>query len=233
MGQEPLTGPSTAPRTGAAAPDPGLRPDPGSQPDSGQPRDPEAIRRDIAGTRQDMDRTLDEIEDRVSPRRIAERRTDKVRDRWTRVREGVMGSAEDAKHRVGGSGGDTGQGVAERARQAPHTVERQTRGNPLAAGLIAFGAGLLAASALPKTQAEQQAAQRATEQLQPLREQLTEAGKDVASRVQEHAKDAAQHTTDTAKDAAATVQDEAKGSAEQLRDEGQQRSSSVKDQATS
>ena len=209
-----------------------VNPDPTVGPDEGQSRDPNAIRRDIAGTRRDMDRTLDQIEGRVSPRRIAERRTERVKGGWQRTRARVMGSIPS----TGGSGGgvrETGQQAADRAREAPQRIEEGTRGNPLAAGLIAFGAGLLAASALPKTQKEHEAAQAATERLQPLKEELTEAGKDVASNVQEHAKEAAQHTQETAKDAAASVQEDAKGSAQSLRDESKDRASSVRDTAQS
>lgn len=214
MGQEPLTGPTRAP-------------DPTLPPDHDQVRDPAAIRRDIAGTRRDMDQTLDQIEDKVSPRRIAERRTERVRRGWRSLKENVVGSAEQTRDRVAGSGGAT----ADTVRAAPDQLQQRTRGNPLAAGLIAFGAGLLAASALPKTAAEQQAAGTAAERLQPLREDLTAAGKQVASQAQEHAKQAAQSTKETAQDAAGAVQDDATDSARQLRDEGQQRAAGVRDSA--
>jgi hypothetical protein len=43
--------------------------------------------------------------------------------------------------------------VADAASSAPDMARRQTRGNPLAAGLIALGVGWLASSLLPLTEA--------------------------------------------------------------------------------
>ena len=80
-----------------------------------------------------------------------------------------MGSAEgsgstvagQARH-VAGSAKDGAQQVATRAaeeiRDAPDLIQQQTQGNPLAAGLIAFGTGLLLATLFPPTEAEQRAA---------------------------------------------------------------------------
>ena len=60
------------------------------------PQDTDTLRHEIQATRSDMDRTLAELEDRVSPTRIKERQAAKVRSRWddvrTSVRE-VLGSA--------------------------------------------------------------------------------------------------------------------------------------------
>ena len=53
------------------------------------------VRQDIERIRDDLDTTLDALGERVSPRRIAQRRKDAVRTRVTRVRTAVMGSAQE------------------------------------------------------------------------------------------------------------------------------------------
>ena len=99
-------------------------------------QDPDQLRREIAATRADMDRTLAELEDRVSPSRIRERQTAKVRSRWDGVKTSVMGSADEVN--------DTLDDAQQAVQQVPQELESATRGNPLAAGLIAFGIGSIA-----------------------------------------------------------------------------------------
>ena len=52
---------------------------------------PEELRREIEQTRMGMSENLDAIGDRVSPGRIVERRTNRVRNSVTSLRERVMG----------------------------------------------------------------------------------------------------------------------------------------------
>ncbi|MEH6373342.1 phage holin family protein [Streptomyces sp. KLMMK] len=83
-------------------------------------------------------------------------------------RERIMGAAVDVPGQArsvqesASQAADTVRQTAEEAgetvRRVPEQAVRRTQGNLLAAGLIAFGAGLLAASLLPVSQAEQQAA---------------------------------------------------------------------------
>ncbi|MFB0840543.1 hypothetical protein ACETK3_21425, partial [Arthrobacter sp. E44] len=51
---------------------------------------------------------------------------------------------------------------------APDQVKAKTAGNPLAAGLIAFGAGLLVSSLIPPSQKEREAADQLKTAAQPL-----------------------------------------------------------------
>ena len=71
------------------------------------------LRHDIERIRDDLDHTLDALGERVSPRRIAQRRKDAVRVRATRMRTAVMGSAQD-----------TGSKAAGQARHAKEGVRR-------------------------------------------------------------------------------------------------------------
>ena len=118
--------------------------------------DPDVIRERIEQTRADLSANVDAVGDALDPRQIAHRQADRVRGRVGAVRDRVMGTVHDARDSVGGTVGDAGGSarsvagdVASGVRDAPHAVARQTEGNPLAAGLIAFGVGLLAASLLP------------------------------------------------------------------------------------
>src|SRR3712207_5616021 len=99
------------------------------------------------------------IEEHVSPRAMVQRRRSAMAERWTSMREAVMGKAHDVT--------STASGAAHTAGGAPsaavHTAQQQAQGNPLAAGLIAFGAGLLAATILPTSETEEQAASRLAE----------------------------------------------------------------------
>ena len=186
------------------------------------------LRQDIERIRDDLDSTLDALGERVSPRHIARRRKAAVRARVTRVRTAVMGSAMEsgstaagqARH-VAGSVQEGAQQVAGRAaeqvRDAPEMIQQQTRGNPLAAGLVAFGAGLLLATAFPPTEAEQRAAGALQERVEPIKEQALEAGREMKDHLQESARESAQQVKETATDATQEVKQQAQSSAENVK----------------
>ena len=77
-----------------------------------------------------------------------------------------MGSTEDsavaasqAKNAAVSTASDALNSAGERIGDVPQTVQRKTQGNPIAAGLIAFGAGWLVSSLLPPTRKEQEFAE--------------------------------------------------------------------------
>ena len=121
----------------------------------------------------------------------------------------MLGSASDAA--------DTGQRVADSigdtVSDAPTAVARKAQGSPIAAGLIAFGAGLLLSSMLPASRAEQQAAQAVKDTAQPLVDDLTDTAKEIAGNLQEPAQQALEEVKATATDSTATVRDEAASAA--------------------
>ena len=90
---------------------------------------------------------------------------------------------------------------------------RPSKAVRLAAGLIAFGAGLVIAALIPATEAEQRASQRVVDAAQPLVDEAKSVGQDVGSNLKESAADAAQQVKDTAQDSVQRVQDEGKSSA--------------------
>ena len=191
-------------------------------------RAPEEIRRDIDATRADLSSTIDQIEDRVSPSRIASRSGDRMRTRWQRTREAVMGSAQEGRQRLSQSSGSGGQ----RMEQAEEAIERNVRGNPLAAGLIAFGAGALAASLLPSSRTEQRLAHSVREQAEPMvRGELQSTGKEIGQHLSEEAKQAAQETAESAKWAAQTTMEDAKEAASATGDHARNAARSTGEQA--
>jgi hypothetical protein len=181
---------------------------------------PDRIREEIEQTRAELASDVDRLADKTSPKRIAERRWDGVKASVRRASDKVMGASQsagqstasglsNAKDTVADKAQSAAHSVAQTARQAPATVTRQTQGNPLAVGLIAFGAGLLAASLLPSTDAERRAgeqlAERADEVVEPLKEKAAELGGDLKERAQE----AAGEIKDTARDAVTSTKEQA------------------------
>lgn len=199
-------------------------------------QDPEQLRREIARTRADMDRTLAELEDRVSPSRIRERQTEKVRGRLHRARSAVMGATPDThdmRDRASGMADSAGGHLSEAGdaiQQTPQMVEDATRGNPLAAGVIAMGIGALLGSLIPPSKAEEQFAGQLRDNFEePVKQQLQQAGEEMKGELQEHAQEAVEETKQSAQqamdttrnqahDAAGQVQDQAETSAQHLRD---------------
>jgi hypothetical protein len=184
------------------------------------------VRSEIEGTRREMSETMDAIADRTSPGRILQRRRDRIASGWRSVRERVMGRAgdthgpaTDTAHGVADSVRDTAGSVAEGARQAPEKVLEQTQGNPIAAGLIAFGGGLLVASLVPPSDAEQRFADRVVDRAQPLRDELERAGQEVADDLRSTAQEGAEQVKQRASEAAGTVQEEVRSSAGTVQEE--------------
>lgn len=199
--------------------------------------DPDEIRRDIDDTRQRMEGTLEAINDRVNPQRVYERRSGRARSRWQSIRDSIMGSDDGARVRRGDrwnddptADGDRTPDVgehAERAKQAvsdaPDRARRRTRGNPLAAGMIAFGVGALIGSALPESDAERQAAREAHDRLglDDTKQRLTDRARDVQGTVQERAKDAAQDVQASAQSKAQDVKEHATEESQRVQSEAQ------------
>lgn len=187
------------------------------------------VRADIEDTRRDMSVTIDAIADRTSPSRVISRRRQAMADGWRSVRERVMGRADD----VYGSAGDSAHGLADtargqagsladQARQAPEKVVQQTQGNPVAAGLIAFGGGMLLASLVRSSEAEQRMAGTLREQTQPLQDEIKQAGQQVAEDLKSSAQESAEQVKQRASEAAGTVQEDVRGSAQELKEQARQ-----------
>ncbi len=197
---------------------------------------PEEIRREIEQTRANLGETLHDIEDRVSPSRIKERRTEAVKSRWRSVKESVMGSSDDVRYQAdqkrqqvsGAASGaastisDAASGAVDTVKSAPDQAMSRARGNPLAAGLVAFGGGLLLASLLPATEREQQAASTLQDRFaEPVKQQLQEVGQQAKEGLQGTAQQAVQEVKSTAQEAVDNTKSEAQSSAQSVRGDAQ------------
>jgi len=164
--------------------------------------DPDEIRSNIELTRQDLGSDVDALADKVTPSKIAQRQSRRARSAFITVRERVMGAASDAKAASAGTVSDVQQTVAAKAQ-----------GNPLAVGLIAFGAGWLAASIAPASGKEKEIAASVKDAARPLVDEVAGAAKDVADNLREPAQEAAETVKASATDSARTIKDEASSAA--------------------
>jgi hypothetical protein len=183
----------------------------------------EELRREIAGTRENIGYTVEEISDHVSPARIVERRKERVRSRWASAKESVVGSAGDLRSSSGFVGG--------KVSQTPQPALDQAQGRPMVAGAVAFGIGFLAAAVFPGTQSEGRLAQKVQDVAQPAVDQVKQAGQEAAAALKEPAQQAARQLKDTAGAGAGQVQDVAQDAAGDTKDAAAQAGQQVVDQA--
>ncbi len=172
---------------------------------------PDAIRADIEATRARLGTNVDAVADKVTPSHIVQRQTDKVKDAVFGVKEKVMGAADHTADHVHSAAGSTGGHLSDAGSaigDAPAQVKTKTQGNPLAAGLIAFGAGLLVSSLIPASQKEREAADALKTAAEPLTTELTEAAKQVAEGLREPAQEAVENVKSTAADATGHIKAE-------------------------
>lgn len=182
-------------------------------------RTEEQLSNEIAGTREDLGRNLDALNERVNPVRVVERRKEAARGRVSSLKERVMGSAHGAGDRASGAAG----AVTDTVSSAPGAVQAKTEGNPLAAGVIAFGAGWLVSSLMPATEREAQATQKLIDTAKD--SGLVDEAKSVGQEV-------GQNLKETATQAAEEVKTTAQQSAEHVKAEGQSSAQTVKDDTT-
>ena len=178
--------------------------------------DPDQIRREIERTRSELSDNVNALGDKVNPGSIAKRQVGRVRGAATSVKDAVLGSASDAAD-TGSVAGTVGDAVSD----APSAVARKAQGSPIAAGLIAFGAGLLVSSLLPASRVEQQAAENIKDTAQPMVDDLTDTAKEIAGNLKEPAQQAMEEVKSTATDAAATVKDDATSAADDVKTQAQ------------
>ena len=196
--------------------------------------EPYRLRQDIESTRASLTRDVDLLADKTSPKKVAQRR-------WTAVKEKVMGTTEQARHVAGDTAssaagtvqdkvstvqdkasqlsdaaGAKAHDAADAVRGAPGAVASQTRGNPLAVGIIAFGAGLLAATLMPVTDAERRAGQQLKEQSGDLTDKVKSVAADVKDDLSETVQSATGQLKETARDAAQSTREQARSSAQDV-----------------
>src|SRR6185312_13466980 len=188
--------------------------------------DPDVIRRQIEDTRRELSYDVDALNEKVNPSRVVDRRVSAAKGRMTNLKERVMGSAhdttssahgmasnaagsvQDAASSAAGTVQDAASTAVDAVQQAPQMVKQRAQGNPLAAGLIAFGVGWLVSSLLPASEKEKQLAQQAEAAVRENKDALLQPAKEMAQEMGDQLKPAAQQAVEevksTAQDAAAT-----------------------------
>lgn len=199
--------------------------------------DPDQIRREIEQTRADLSSNVGILEEKVTPSRVVDRRVRRARGTASKLRDRVMGAAQHAggaSHGAGGSGLDSARSAVSSAgdsvSSAPSAVTDRAQGNPIAAGLIAFGVGWLAASVFAPTAGEQQLASQLKDKAQPT---LTDTAKQVAGDLKEPAAQAANEVKDAATSASTQVTDQAKSSVGEVKGQAGSAAGDIKNTTTS
>ncbi len=209
--------------------------------------DPDQIRADIEATRRDLSRNVDALTDQVAPGNVARREANRVGDSLRGLKDRVMGSDDDY------SGWDDGPRRGDQLRSqvgeardqaaarlsdaqeavtgAPGAARRRTRGNPLAAGLIAFGVGALIGGLMPSTQREREAGVALKERAEPLVEEAKGAAAEAVEHLKPHAQEAAESVKAHATDSAQAVKAEGQDAAAHVRGSAQESAQAVRSSA--
>ena len=204
--------------------------------------DPDVIRRQIEDTRRELSYDVDALNEKVNPSRVMDRRVNAAKGRMTRMKEQVMGSdtGSSAQHLASDASGsmqDMASNAAGAVQQAPQTLTRQARGNPLAAGMIAFGVGWLVSSLMPVSEKERELAQQAEavvrEHKDTLLEPAKQAGQELADQLKPAAQQAVEEVRATAQDAASTVKDEGQSAVQDVQGQAQGSTETVQSHAGS
>ena len=201
--------------------------------------EPERIRREIEGTQRSLSTDVNALTEKVTPGRIVERRIGRMRSVLGNARDRVMGTAADHASTAGdkvGSVASTAQdkvsSAADAVSEAPESIKRGTQGNPLAAGLIAFGAGWLVSSLLPASEPERRLAGQATDLA---REHVAPVAQHAAEELKENLREPVQQAAESVKakaaDAASTVKDEAQSATGDVTDRAQEARENVRSQS--
>ena len=206
--------------------------------------DPDEIRADIERTRAALSDNVDDLAESVKPKNVAGRQADKVKEAASNIKDRVMGSEDDdysgsavgtgsdkvssAKDAVADKAYAAKDTVSEKAseageavRQAPRRMRRKAQGNPLAAGVIAFGLGMLISSLIPSTEKERHAVSQLQENLEPVKKKASEVAQEVAGKLKEPAQEAAQSVKAAAAEGAENIRQEGAAAAAEVKDQAQ------------
>jgi uncharacterized protein YjbJ (UPF0337 family) len=120
---------------------------------------------------------------------------------------------EDKASSAAGAVQEKAGDAAGALRAAPHAVVQQAQGNPVAAGIIAFGVGLLAATLIPVSDVERRAGQQLKDNSGELTDRVKEAASEVKDDLAAEVREAAGEVKQTAREAAQNTKDQAASSA--------------------
>ncbi|WKU07905.1 DUF3618 domain-containing protein [Micromonospora sp. HUAS LYJ1] len=206
--------------------------------------DPDQIRREIEATRNSLSSDVDALAYKVSPGRIVDDRKQRARNALQNVRDRVMGTASDLGHgtshaahsvgdRAAAAASAVGEGahaaassVGDAAQRTPQMIRQKSEGNPIAAGLIAFGVGMLVSSLIPASRREQdlaaQVREKAGEHSGAVKEKLGAVAGELTEELREPARQATESLRGTAQEAVHAVRDDTRSAARDVRNSAQQ-----------
>lgn len=171
---------------------------------------------DIEETRNRLGSHLDELSDKVSPAAIVDRKKEAARSRVLGVKEKAFGTARSLNDST-----PSPSDAAGVASGAADTAKEQYAGAPIAAGIAAFGLGMVISALVPATRAEQKAAVQLKDTVQEQAQPLVADAKQAATEVGQNLKDSAAGSVEEVKavgqDAVSTVKDEGQSSAETVK----------------
>ena len=217
--------------------------------------DPDEIRADIERTRAALSDNVDDLAESVKPKNVAGRQVGKVKEAASNIKDRVMGSDDDdysgsAVGTVSDKASSTKDAVADKAyaakdtvsdkasdareavKQAPRRMRRKAQGNPLAAGLIAFGLGMLVSSLIPSTEKEREAVSQLQDNLEPVKAKASEVAKDIGEGLKPAAQEAAESVKTTAQEGVENVKQEGQSAAADVKDQAQASKETVKQESS-
>jgi hypothetical protein len=217
--------------------------------------DPDEIRADIERTRSALSNDVDDLAESVKPKNVAGRQVGKVKEAASNLKDRVMGSDDDdyggsavgtvsdkassAKDAVTDKAYAARETVSEKAseageavRQAPAAVKRKTQGNPLAAGVIAFGLGMLVSSLIPSSEKERETVSTLQDNLEPVKEKASEVARDMGESLKPAAQEAAESVKTTAQEGVQSVKEEGQSAAADVKDQAQASKETVQQQSS-
>jgi len=190
--------------------------------------DTEQLRRDIEQTRRELTYDADALTEKVSPGRIVDRRVTKAKGAFGNVRDKVMGSASN----TASSGQSAVSSLGDSTTDLAHSARARAEGNPLAAGLIAFGVGWLVSALIPASSREQEAAGQLVESVKehsgPVKQELSGMASEVKDNMTGSAQDAALNVQVKASDAAQAVKEHSQSAAEDVKSDAQSATQEVR-----
>ena len=190
--------------------------------------DPDQLERDVTKTRQQLGSDVDRLNEKASPKTVVTTRVDKLKSGANSVKERLMGAADKdkAKDKAGdlaGTAKDKADAlsakVGDAAGDAPAALRDKAQGNPIAAGLIAFGVGWLVSSLAPASSAEQDAAEKIEANAGTVIDPLKQSAQEVAGNLQQPLQDSAEHLKGKATDAADRTAQHAKSATGDVQDQ--------------
>jgi len=152
---------------------------------------------------------------------------DAVADRAYAGKDAVADKAYAAKDTVSEKASD----AADAVREAPATLKRRAQGNPLAAGVIAFGLGMLVSSLIPSSEKERQAVSTLQENLEPVKQKATEVARDMGEGLKPAAQEAAESVKSTAQQGVESLKQEGQSAAQDVKYQARDSKDTVQQQS--